>query len=440
MICSRIALLALVWCLPATVSAHIGAGAGDTDILLRPGTDDVWLKAPWGYVQRVTEDDWRWVCHEVFSATNESLLPNLSQAADGTLLGVVGVVAGVVVEGVSLYRSTDGGCSWAPTVGLEGRMVVGAAFDPEDSSVAVAITANLDMGAGVPSNGVARSTDGGLTWSIVEEWDGRIMSGVEFGPGGRAWALAAQIDPEDAWLLRSDDQGLTWQALPVPTEGVDTVLVGGIAAVAPNDPDAIWLSFDGPQSDALFGSIDGGITFTPITGVPAAFLDLSVTADGALWLTGGAREVWRSTGGAAWSQVAAPQSWGGAHDSRGFWAAVNGLSDDRAVIRIADDGGITDELFTLDLAGPLECPADSDVALVCAPLWDALYENLERQRPRPGDDDDDDDDSAPAPVPDGACAGCSGGAAILPLLILPWRRRALSSRRPRARGGGAPAA
>ncbi len=418
----RIALLVVLsLVLASPASAHIGAGAGQTDILLRDGSEDVWMKAPWGYVFRAGQDEWRWVCHEVFSGGNDSLLPDLSLSEDGVLLGVVGLLGGVVVEGVSLYRSVDGGCSWQPTVGLEGRVVVRAAFDPEDPQVALAITADLDTGEGVPPNGIARSVDGGATWTMIQEWDARLMRAVRFGVSGRAWVLSVQVEPPQAWLLRSDDGGLNWQELPTPTDGVETVLVGGIPAVSPTDADSVWLNFDGSDADALFRSSDGGSSFAPVTGIPAAFLDLTVEPDGTQWLVGGEREVFRSSDGSNWEQIEAPQSWGGAVDDRGLWLAANTLADDRAVVRLGPDGVLVDELPTLDLAGPLECAVDSDVAVVCEPLWDDLYEVLERMRPRPSGDDDDSGE----PIEPPGCSGCEGGgAALLPLgLMVGWRRR-----------------
>lgn len=418
----RLALVLLSVLLATPAVAHIGAGAGETDILIRADSDDVWMKAPWGFVFRAGDDDWRWICHEVFSGGNDALLPNLVLASDGTLLAVVGMLNGVVVPGVSLYRSVDGGCSWQPVTGLDDRVVVGAAFDPAEPSVALAITADLDTGEGVPANGIARSTDGGASWIVVQEWDARLMRAVEFGPGGRAWALNVQVEPPQAWLLRSDDQGATWLELPSPTEGVETVLIGGIAAVSPTDPDGIWLNFDGTTADTLFRSVDGGQGFDPVPGIPDAFLDLTIAPDGTRWLVGGEREVFTSPDGVNWQAVAAPQSWGGALDERGLWLAVNTLADDRAVARRGVDGVVADELYTLDLAGPLVCPADSDVATVCEPLWDELYEVLERMRPRPSGDDDDDDSAV---VPEPGCSGCSGGgAALLPLVFFAgWRRR-----------------
>ena len=183
----------------------------------------------------------------------------------------------------------------------------------------------------------------------------------------------------------------------------------------------VWLNFDGSTKDAVFASEDGGQSFSAVSGIPDAFLDVTLRDPGG-WLVGGARALHRSDDGVTWSSVAgAPQGWGGDEDDRGFWLAVNTLADDRAVVRIESDGSVTDVLPTLDLAGPLQCPADSDVAVVCEPLWDELYEVLERMRPRPSGGDDD-DSAAP---PDPGCADCGGGGtALLPLVLLPlWRRR-----------------
>lgn len=417
----RVLVFIIAFFVAAPASAHIGAGAGQTDILLLPDRDDVWMKAPWGFVHHAGGDaDWRWVCHEVFSGGNESLLPDLVQGSDGTLFGVLGLLDGVRDEGVSLYRSADDGCTWDATTGLEDRVVVGVAMSPSDPAIGLAISADLDTGEGIPANGIWRTTDGGASWAVVQEWDGRLMRSVAFGLQDRAYAVAATPDPEQAWLLRSDDGGQTWQELPVPTDGVEVVTVGQIVAVHPADPDEVWLHFDGSQNDAVFRSVDGGQTFSPVTGIPDLFLDIEFAADGTHWLVGGPRQLWRSEDLQTWTQVEdVPQAWGAGLDARGLWLAVNTLADDRAVVRL-EGGALVDELWTLDLAGVKECPAGSDAATVCGPLFDDLYSNLERMRPRPSGDDD---DSAVEPPSPGCESGCGGGAALLPLILLGGLRR-----------------
>jgi len=131
--------------------------------------------------------------------------------------------------------------------------------------------------------------------------------------------------------------------------------------------------------------------------------------------------------------VDAPQVWGGTLGADAPLAGDRLSREVAALVRGEDSAPVFD---TLDLARVLACPADTEVATVCAPLWEDLVEELESLVPMDGDDDDstsaDDDDSAPGD--DDEC-GCSAAAdpptpTTLMLAVLAavcanarWRRR-----------------
>lgn len=407
----------------STGHAHVGAGAGDTDILVHPGDPDArLLESPWGLVVSSDGEAFDWVCHEVLSA-GAGEFPSFQVAVDGVMLGVTRQLVGNVAPGESLYRSADAGCSWVAAAGTSDRLVIGAAFHPTDPDVALAVTATPSTEE-LPTNGILRSVDGGQSFGEVLSTEGRTYRDVVFAGGSVAYALATEGTPLSAVLLRSDDGGESWVERTVPDDAPESPAFGVIADVDPSDPDEVWLSFDGNADDGVLRTLDGGESFALVP-VPASLvLDLVLTPDGGAWLVGDQRQLWRSDDRETWTSVdAAPQVWGGAHVDGRTDFAVNTLAHDQALVSTTDGQSFDTVLTTLDLRGPLSCPADSDVALVCEPLWDDLYRALELMRPRPSGDDDD------SAEPPSGCSGCAVPAtapspwlAVLAPLWL-WRRR-----------------
>jgi uncharacterized protein (TIGR03382 family) len=409
-ILTRLILGALL-CAPLSHAvAHVGAGAGDTDLLPQPGNPGaVRLEAPWGLVVSTDGEAYDWVCHEVLS-NGVAELPEFEVSRDGVLLGVTGLLTGVVVPDESLYRSEDGGCSWSAVGGTTGRLIQDAAFDPANGALVLAVTSD-PLVDGVPiRNGVFRSTDGGETFVETASFDGLAFQSVVFGAEDVAYALAVREEPLEAVLLRSADGGLNWVERVVPDESLETPAFGVISSVDPLDPNEVWLSFEANAVDGVLATTDGGDSFEVKTVPPVLVLDLTLTADGGAWLVGDARQLWRSSDRASWTlQDAAPQVWGGAEGPDGLVLAVNTLAHDEALVRTRDGVDYETMLTTLDLRGPLACPAESDVAQVCAPLWPSLRRTLELMRPS-GSGDDDDDSAATEPPEGCGCASQSSGA------------------------------
>ncbi|MCO4772444.1 MAG: hypothetical protein KDA24_20595 [Deltaproteobacteria bacterium] len=430
-------LLALAsLCIASAVDAHIGAGAGDTDLLPHPGdASAVLLEAPWGLVVSSAEGGYDWVCHEVLS-NGVAELPEFEISRDGVMFGVAGLLTGTAVPNESLYRSTDDGCSWEAVSGTTGELVQDAGFDPEDGSIALAVTANPVDPDDAIRNSILRSVDGGASFAEVQGYDGRVFREVRFGPGGVAYALAVDQEPLAAVLLRSEDGGLTWAEKAIPDETLETPAFGVIAAIDPGDANEVWLTFDGNAEDGALRTADGGDSFEALDLPASLVLDVTLLPDGGGWLVGDARQLWSSADRVVWTlHETAPQVWGGAWVDGGLRLAVNTLAHDEALVRTEEGAQFETLLTTLDLQGPLECPAGTTVADVCEPLWDNLYRVLTLMRPQPSGGDDDDSAS---PVEPGACDGCGantlGGAGAgwtWALLLL-----GLSCARSRRRVGG----
>ena len=111
---------------------------------------------------------------------------DLAYAPDGDLFALAGGV----------YRSADGGASWAPTLQPPGP-IVGLVVDPSGRILVVGQDRPL------------RSRDDGATWDPLAPPSGTLGI-LAFGAGGRIFAGTT------TGLFRSVDDGLSWTRLDVP--------------------------------------------------------------------------------------------------------------------------------------------------------------------------------------------------------------------------------
>lgn len=172
----------------------------------------------------------------------------------------------VATNGAGLFRSADGGLSWAPAQeGLPGPIVAGLAA-PAPGHLAAALLGDPD---GI--SGVYLSRDGGATWSPSGEPDTSVR-GVFASPAApdRLYAVTS------TGLRRSDDGGASWSAIGA---GLEAVTVTGVFE-DPVDPQRLLAT---AAADGLFESLDGGGSFSPVAGAPPGNWRGVVAAGGALF-------------------------------------------------------------------------------------------------------------------------------------------------------------
>ena len=179
--------------------------------------------------------------------------------------------------GRGVWRGERGGESWQPaSAGLPVDRVQALAVDPADANVVYAGT--LTPG-GVPSVGIFKSTDGGTSWAAANTGLFDPFTGIEpldvpalsIDPTNPAIILAGTRFSE---IFRSTDAGATWT--PRTQGGAGLGLETTDFARDPSDPQRIYaattlgllLSTDGGDNWDLFG--DEGITLFTIAVDPAS--------------------------------------------------------------------------------------------------------------------------------------------------------------------------
>jgi photosystem II stability/assembly factor-like uncharacterized protein len=208
--------------------------------------------------------------------------------------------------GNGLYKSTDGGKTWThaglPNAGRIGRIVV---HPKNPDAVLVAVSGNLYSEN--PDRGVYRSTDGGKSWAktLDHKVDGReigaidlamdpvnpnVLYGATYDKVRRPWTFG-EGGPGSA-IFKSTDGGATWKQL---ANGLPTGMIGRIGlSIARSDPKTVYAVIenanardpkvpaderrkrlaqgfgDGSIGDELYRSDDAGGTWRKVSPVAAA--------------------------------------------------------------------------------------------------------------------------------------------------------------------------
>ena len=172
-----------------------------------------------------------------------------------------------------VFRSENGGKSWKRVLHKDDDTgAIDLAFKPGDPRVVWAALWqtrrppwNVYPPANGPGSGLYRSNDGGTTWTPIHgnglpDNPGRIGLGVAPSEPGRIYAL---IDADAGGLYRSDDDGATWTRASDDRRLWGRGWYFGGVTVDPKKPDVVYVC-----NTSLYRSTDGGKTFAPIKGAP----------------------------------------------------------------------------------------------------------------------------------------------------------------------------
>jgi hypothetical protein len=194
--------------------------------------------------------------------------------------------------------SEDGGCTWRLAAGAVSGMVVTDVFpDPVDARRVFAIALTADSAA--PSSSVYRSLDGGASYAattLVAPADATV-TGVETAASdpARIYATMAAVPAVAPGapvvvhpsLARSEDGGDTWTT--VTLEGTLGAVRPSLIAVDPTDVERVFLRLTStgsggtPAEEALAMTRDGGASWsTPLVLAGGTILGFARRSDGSL--------------------------------------------------------------------------------------------------------------------------------------------------------------
>ena len=179
--------------------------------------------------------------------------------------------------GDGVYKSTDGGKTWA-NVGLENTRQIGRIrIHPKDPDTAYVAALGHEYGTN-PERGVYRTRDGGKTWDLVlfksdkagavdismDPNNPRILFAAIFEARRRPWNM--QSGGPDSGLYKSTDGGDTWTDIS-ENPGLPKGIKGRIGvAISPPRPDRVWALIEAEDPHGgLFRSDDGGDTWQRVS-------------------------------------------------------------------------------------------------------------------------------------------------------------------------------
>lgn len=163
--------------------------------------------------------------------------------------------------GDGVYKSTDGGESFA-NVGLrESRQIGGIVVDPRNSEIVYAAAEGSAWGPG-GDRGLYKTVDGGKTWTkVLEISENTGVNNIVFDPRNPDVLYATSEQrrrhaytkigggPESA-VYKSTDAGANWNKIMNGLPGVD---LGGMGLViSPINPDVIYLSVEAAEGKGGF--------------------------------------------------------------------------------------------------------------------------------------------------------------------------------------------
>ncbi len=222
----------------------------------------------------------------------EEFVTGLADGPDGSVLAAT-VDFGILRSDNRAETFTDASDGF-------GRAAASHVVVGDDGLVVAAQSSDASVGTGV-----YRSADGGQTWArIALGFAPRGLSDLHRDAAGRLFAAPATCTGVPACapmaVYRSLDGGLTWAPTPLarPVPFAQARVFDGVGG-------ALWALFN---TRALYRSADGGDSWEPVAPAPFA-MTFTVGADGTLWAGSGQSNgvsVARSAdGGASWTTVLA---------------------------------------------------------------------------------------------------------------------------------------
>ena len=268
--------------------------------------------------------------------------PNVLYAGTGEAC-----IRGNVAHGDGVYKSTDGGKTWA-NVGLrDTRHIARIRIHPKDPDTVYVAALGHAYGPN-DERGVFRSTDGGESWEWVlfkSEKAGAIDLSMDPGNPGVLYAALWEVlrqpwefssGGQDSGLYKSTDGGDTWTDIS-DNPGLPGGVKGRIGvAVSPPNPERVWALIEAEER-GLYRSDDGGDSWERVSEEPGLmqrpwyYTHVFADTQDADTVYAMNLKAWRSTdGGRTFDHLTTPHG-----DNHELWMDPN---DSRRMIQ-GNDGG-----------------------------------------------------------------------------------------------------
>jgi photosystem II stability/assembly factor-like uncharacterized protein len=400
-------------------------------------------------ISRDDGESFHWVCEAAMGYAG-TFDPEYAVFPDGTIF--LSTQSDISLDGGNgttgdLRRSRDGGCTfetvgagiWGefPTLseverGPDGRLWVGTGTSGEPNDFWV----SDDQGETFVSANLAEDKVWWYTLRTTAADSDRI-----YATGFRPVDLEAGT-PAVAILRRSDDGGQTWSDLPVDGFVFGNEQILDLLGVSPVDPEVVFartVNSVGGNSDILYRSADGGVSWTEMARYET--LPLSsfwISPDGQRVIAGapfpcpgdplegggaapnGCVRI-SEDGGVTWRRAAHEPRLAciGERSDGTLFGCTERTIDGHSLARSTDGGDTWEPVYRFrDTVGPLECPAGTAQAECAVEVFPRICEGAGMcpgSDAGPGDDGDETGDG-------GGCCKVGGGAAIdagwLPVLAL----------------------
>jgi hypothetical protein len=227
---------------------------------------------------------------------------------------------------------------------------------------------------------VWETKDGGNAWAMLgvplSDVNAATLEVAADDPGIVYVSGTARTGTTTGVLARSADGGQTWSRYDVP--GTSKISAPYIASISPSDHEIVYVRLSGVPGHLLV-TRDGGEHFEPVLDFTGPFDGFALSPDGQFALASGRVDgVWRApTRTLAFEQLSCAKlrclSW----STSGLYACADEFAAGFLVGQSVDQGLSFEPLLHLScVRGPLTCAASTSVGAVCSEAWPAISKQL----------------------------------------------------------------
>lgn len=330
-----------------------------------------------GLVIRGSEpESFRFLCHKGYAGPGR-LEPGLAFTEDGKVL---------LTTAYGPRLGSTQGCGWrSPGSELEGSFLIGLVEHPTKNGTF------FTLKSGTKGEGwdIYRSDDGGQTWAAYGQGIDETVSpsGLVLGPDlQRVYVSGTLITQRDAgramstpkvWF--SSDGGSSWSSTPIELEQNEESIQ--VLGVDPTDPKRVFVVAKDPRStvdskDRLLRSTDGGASFEAVRRASSIRGFARDAQTGDIWIGTGTGLLHSDPGQDGLVRIGPEVAITCVRHTHGrLWACGEGFGDSILALGVSDDGGKCFESVVTfkEVQSQVTCPGNPDVKKKCGSEWKDWY-------------------------------------------------------------------